>query len=187
MRNGKGDGPVADILELPYDECLVLLRAGVLGRIGLSRPTGPEVVPVNYVVVGDAVLVRTGPGSLLDRFADGAALVLEVDGVNYERHHGWSVVARGRGERLTTEQLTPTERRVPGPPAWVSRTEATWIRLRWTTLTGRRIGSGWSALCEMPVRRVWAESADGDEGQPGPALRPQCGSPTSSELFGAQP
>lgn len=145
---------MADLQELPYDLCAQLVRAGVLGRMVVNRPTGPEVVPVNYVVVDDAVLVRTAPGSLLDRFANGALMAFEVDHVNYQEWHGWSVVARGRGERLTADELTANERRAPGPPAWVSRKEQTWIRLRWVTLTGRRIGEGWSPLAELPVRRV---------------------------------
>jgi nitroimidazol reductase NimA-like FMN-containing flavoprotein (pyridoxamine 5'-phosphate oxidase superfamily) len=154
MTSGCEARRVADILELPYDDSEKLLRAGVLGRMVLNRPTGPEIVPVNYVAVGDAVLVRTSPGSLLDRFADGAALVFEVDHINYERWHGWSVVARGRGERVTRDQLTAEERRAPGPPAWVTRDEETWIRLRWVTLTGRRLGRAWNPLTEMPVRRA---------------------------------
>jgi uncharacterized protein len=153
-RTRRNDLRVSEILELPYDKCDQLLRAGVFGRMVLSRPTGPEIVPVNYVVVGDAVLVRTSPGSLLDRYADGAALAFEVDAVNYERWHGWSVVARGRGERVPSEELAPHGHRVHGPPRWVSRDEEAWIRLRWVTLTGRRIGSGWSPLGEMPVRRA---------------------------------
>lgn len=144
---------MSEIRELSYHKCEQLLRAGVFGRMALNRATGPEVVPVNYVTVGDAVLVRTSPGSLLDRYAGGAALVLEVDQVDYERWHGWSVVARGRGERITAEQLTDKERSVPGPPPWVSRDEVSWIRMRWVTLTGRRLGSGWSPLGEIPVRR----------------------------------
>lgn len=146
---------MSEILELPFEQCEKLLRAGVFGRMVLNRPTGPEIVPVNYSVVGDAVLVRTSPGSLLDRHAGGAALAFEVDHASYEQWHGWSVVARGRGERVTADQLTEEERRLPGPPAWVSRDEVSWIRLRWATLTGRRIGEGWSPLAELPVRRAW--------------------------------
>lgn len=145
---------MGEILELQYDDCERLLRAGVFGRIGIGRQTGPEILPVNYVVVGDAVLVRTSEGSLLDRAAHGAALVFEVDHVNYARWHGWSVVARGRGERVTVDELAEDERRAARPPAWVTRDDEVWIRLRWVTLTGRRIGAGWSPLDEMPVRRA---------------------------------
>ena len=145
---------MSEIVELTYDECETLLRAGVFGRFVLTRPTGPEIVPVNYVVVGNTVLVRTTPGSLLDRYAEGTAVVFEVDQANYEQWHGWSVVARGPAARVTREHLTHDERCVPGPPRWVTRNQESWIRLRWITLTGRRIGQGWSPLAEMPVRRV---------------------------------
>ncbi len=145
---------MAEVLEIPYEQCEQLLRAGVFGRVGVNRPTGPEIVPVNYVVVDAAVLLRTSPGSLLDRYAEGAPLVFEVDHANYGRWHGWSVVARGRGERVTTEQLTDEERSTPGPPAWVTRGDVSWIRLRWVTLTGRRLGAGWSPIAEIPVRRA---------------------------------
>ena len=146
---------VAEIVDLPPDKCEQLLRAGVFGRIAFCRETGPEIVPVNYAVIEDAILVRTSPGSLLDRYADVEDLVFEVDGTNYERWYGWSVIAHAVGERLTADELTEQERRMPGPPAWVTREEECWIRLRWTALSGRRLGHGWSPLAEMPVRRAW--------------------------------
>lgn len=142
------------ISELTYEECEALLRAGVFGRVALTTLTGPLIVPVNYVVVGGAILVRTSPGSLLDRYAGSFVVAFEVDNVNYERAHGWSVVATGRCERIASDQLTEEERRTPGPPTWVRRDADLWIRLRWVTLTGRRLGKGWSPIAEMPVRRV---------------------------------
>ena len=145
---------MATILELSPETCERLLRAGVFGRVVLTSPARPEIVPVNYVAVDGAVLIRTSPGSLLDRQADGADLLFEVDNVDYERWHGWSVVARGRGERVAPDRLTDEERRAPGPPRWVSRVEESWIRLRWDSLSGRRLGKGWNCLEELPVRRV---------------------------------
>jgi nitroimidazol reductase NimA-like FMN-containing flavoprotein (pyridoxamine 5'-phosphate oxidase superfamily) len=139
--------------ELTYEECETLLRAGVFGRIVLNRPTGPEIVPVNYTVAGDVVLARTAPGTLLDRHAHHAPLVFEVDHADYERWHGWSVVARGVGERVAGDELTPEERRAPKPPPWVKRDDEVWIRLPWATLTGRRIGRGWNPLAGLPVHR----------------------------------
>lgn len=147
------DGGVTAVHELTYETCDKLIRAGVFGRMVLSRSTGPEIVPVNYVVVGDTVLVRTSPGSLLDQYADGADLVFEVDHADYTRWHGWSVVARGRGERVAPDELTDEERTAPGPPAWITREEVSWIRLPWVTLTGRKVGNGWDPLSDLPVRR----------------------------------
>jgi hypothetical protein len=146
---------MSSILSLPTVECERLLRAGVFGRMVVTTPTGAEIVPVNYAVVADAVLVRTASGSLLDRHAHGAPLLFEVDQVDHERWHGWSVVARGRGERLGEHGLSKVELCSPGPPRWVSRDRETWIRLRWDELSGRRLGSGWDSLADLPVRRVW--------------------------------
>jgi nitroimidazol reductase NimA-like FMN-containing flavoprotein (pyridoxamine 5'-phosphate oxidase superfamily) len=154
---------MADLEELSYETCEQLLRAGVFGRIVLNRPTGPEIVPVNYTVAADTVLVRTAPGALLDRYAAGAPLVFEVDHVDYARWHGWSVVARGVGEQVQPDDLTVEEKRAPKPPPWVTRDDESWIRLRWVTLTGRRLGRGWSPLAELPVSRVPVRSGGPSE------------------------
>lgn len=147
---------VSAVADLDQEECLTLLRAGVFGRLVLDVGADRiEVLPVNYATVDGSVLVRTAPGSLIDRCADGARVLLEVDHVNHERHHGWSVVARGIGERVTPEELTEAERHAPGPPRWARIQDATWFRLRWDEITGRRIGTGWSCTDELPVRRVW--------------------------------
>ncbi len=143
---------MTSLVSLPVHECERLLRAAVFGRLGFSTPDGMEVIPVNYSVMGDAALVRTRPGSLLDRHADGTALLLEVDQVDHERWHGWSVVARGHGERIDEGQLTIAERCSPGPPSWVAGREV-WIRLRWYEISGRKIGAG--ELVPMTVRRAW--------------------------------
>lgn len=147
---------MATILELDHHECAELLQAGVFGRLVLvDGPRGAEVLPVNYVAVEQAVLVRISAGSLLDRYGAGSPVLFEVDQVDYERGHGWSVVARGRGEVVTGEELSDEERRVPGPPRWARREDGRWLRVRWDELSGRRIGGGWDCLAEMPVRRAW--------------------------------
>ena len=56
---------VQDAIDLTHAQCERLLRAGTTGRIALSTPDGPHIVPVNYSVVGDAIVVRTTPYSLL--------------------------------------------------------------------------------------------------------------------------
>jgi hypothetical protein len=143
---------MASVESLPEHECERLLRAGVLGRLVLPTPGRTEVFPVNYAVMGDALLIRTTPGSLLDRYADGVSLLLEVDAVDHEYWSGWSVVARGRGERLDEDHLTLGERGSPGPPRWAPGRDV-WIRLPWSELTGRRIGAG--PMATPPVRRAW--------------------------------
>jgi hypothetical protein len=143
---------MTSLIPLPAHECERLLRAAVFGRVVLSTPDRMEVIPVNYSVMGDAVLVRTMRGSLLDRHADGATLLIEVDEIDHERWHGWSVVARGDAERIEEGQLTTGERGSPGPPPWVAGRDV-WIRLRWDEISGRKLGAG--ELVPMTVRRTW--------------------------------
>ncbi|WGX95092.1 pyridoxamine 5'-phosphate oxidase family protein [Nocardioides sp. L-11A] len=140
--------------ELDVAVCERLLRRGVFGRIVLVANGRPEIIPVNYTTHDDAAWIRTSPGSLLDRYADGKPLLLEVDHVDHERSHGWSVIARGRGERVPELERTDAERRIPGPPRWVRREDELWIQLRWEELTGRRTGPGWDLTAGLPVDRI---------------------------------
>ena len=128
------------------------MRTAVFGRVVLPTPDRMEVMPVNYSVMGNAVVIRTAPGSLLDRHAGGAALLIEVDQIDHERWHGWSVVARGTAERIEEGELTIGERSSPGPPPWVAGRDV-WIRLRWDEISGRKLGAG--ELVPMAVRRAW--------------------------------
>ena len=57
--------------ELDRAECERLLRRGTFGRVVLVTHHGPDVVPVNYTVVGDAVVVRTAPDGTLARHGHG--------------------------------------------------------------------------------------------------------------------
>jgi hypothetical protein len=63
--------------EIPPDECRELLDAGLVGRVAVSTPMGPHIVPVNYAVVDDCIVLRTSPYSVLGSHARGAILALE--------------------------------------------------------------------------------------------------------------
>jgi hypothetical protein len=142
-----------ELLELPPDKCEELLRASIIGRVGFSTSEGPQIVPVNYTTVGNAVLFRTTPYSQLGAHADGSPLAFEIDHIDYEDHKGWSVVAHGVGERVKDtsglEDMTPFW----NPKPWAAGARVLYIRLPWKTLTGRRIGGGWTRENELPVRR----------------------------------
>ena len=57
--------------DLSPDECRELLCAGLVGRIAMCTPVGPHIVPVNYGVVDDSVVLRTSPYSVLGTHARG--------------------------------------------------------------------------------------------------------------------
>jgi nitroimidazol reductase NimA-like FMN-containing flavoprotein (pyridoxamine 5'-phosphate oxidase superfamily) len=140
--------------EIPAEECRELLGAGLVGRVAVSTPMGPHIVPVNYAVVDDSVILRTSPYSVLGSHARGAILALEIDQFDYTRQRGWSVVARGRADAVTSAEELNHIRHVWEPNAWAAGQRNLYLRVRWSELTGRRLGAGWDPAGDLQVRRV---------------------------------
>ena len=138
--------------ELDRAECERLLRRGTFGRVVVCAAGRPEIVPVNYAVDGDAVVIRTTSHGLLARSGHGRPLAFEIDLVDHERWHGWSVVARGTGE-VVDEPGEGVPGRLP-PRPWAEGDRRTELRLRWTELSGRKVGSGWDTEAAMYARQV---------------------------------
>lgn len=139
--------------DLSTTECEELLRAGLVGRVAACTPNGPHIIPVNYSVVDDAIVLRTTPYSLLGSQASGTVLALEVDQFDYEYHRGWSVVARGRAKAVVDAAELEHIRETWNPAAWAAGGRTLYLRLRWTELTGRRLGQGWDPMSSLPVHR----------------------------------
>lgn len=140
-------------VEMPYEKCLELLSGGVVGRVALCLHDGPQIFPVNYAVVDDTVVFRTAPYTVLGTHAGSSRLAFEVDHLDYERQRAWSVVANGPAELIEDEDELAEIREIREPRPWAGGTRTLYVRLRWQTLTGRRLGTGWSSRDEMPVRR----------------------------------
>jgi nitroimidazol reductase NimA-like FMN-containing flavoprotein (pyridoxamine 5'-phosphate oxidase superfamily) len=135
--------------ELGFEECAELLGGGVVGRVALSTPGGPHIVPVNYSVVDRAIIVATTPYSVLGTYGRGSMVAFEIDHFDYETHGGWSVVARGRAELVEPDQLQRIrERWAPRP--WADGSRTLFLRIPWRELSGRRLG----AQVAAPVRRT---------------------------------
>ena len=142
---------MAESRELGARECLTLLRSGVAGRIAMSTPTGPHIVPVNYSVVEDAIVVRTSPYSLLGTYGRETMLAFEIDGLDPAKERGWSVQARGRAETVTDRDDLAAIRTAAEPQPWAGGRRSLYLRLRWTELTGRKLGSDWDPVRDQPV------------------------------------
>ena len=90
---------------LPEDECRRLLAEGYTGRLGYVVRGEPRIVPVNYLVVGSAIVFRSGDDEKLDVIRDGGVVALQVDGLDETYHQGWSVLAVGRAAVLRGREL----------------------------------------------------------------------------------
>ena len=132
-----------------------MLRAGVAGRVAISTPDGPHIVPVNYSVVDDAIIVRTSPYSLLGTYGRDTTLAFEIDQFDHPNQRGWSVVARGRAEAsCTTATSSSTSARSGSPSPGRAAPARCSCGSVWTELTGRQLGAGWDPMRELAVRRT---------------------------------
>jgi hypothetical protein len=73
----------------------------------------PSIIPVNYLLDDDKVVIRTDAGSKLAAALRGAPVALEVDGADENHQVGWSVVVRGRVEEVTDEDKLAELRKTP--------------------------------------------------------------------------
>jgi hypothetical protein len=90
-------------------------------------------------------VVRTDPTGLLARHGVNRRVAFEADAVDEEYGTGWSVVARGRG---SVDLHPPVHTSVPlgsVPRPWADGRRSCEFQLRWTELTGRRLGHGVSS------------------------------------------
>ena len=123
--------------ELSAPECEGLLRAGVIGRVAMATPEGPLIIPVNYVVFEDTVVIRTSAYSLLGTHARNTMVAFEVDDLDPDRQTGWSVVARGRAWAETDPIELARIRAECSPRSWASGRRNVYLRIRWDRLSGR--------------------------------------------------
>lgn len=126
-----------DVLILDHRECLDLLRAERIGRIGIVVDDQPIVLPVNYRLVETSALtwiaIRTRPGNVIDH--PGTAVAFEIDGVDRPRRRGWSVLVRGALQRVDADAAGFRERFDPHP--WITSERDSWLVIDPFVISGR--------------------------------------------------
>ncbi len=128
-----------ELSEIPEDECLALLAGQRVGRLIVVHDGVPQAYPVNYVLDGRTVAVRTDPGVLLD-WATLGQVAFEVDQVDEEAHQGWSVVVHGVGRDVTDGVDAWSERvRARTLEPWAGGERHHWVALATPRVTGRLI------------------------------------------------
>jgi nitroimidazol reductase NimA-like FMN-containing flavoprotein (pyridoxamine 5'-phosphate oxidase superfamily) len=117
---------------------LRLLGSVSVGRLGFFADGETIILPVNYVVDGQNPVFRTARGSKLSA-AEGQNLVcFEADHYDEHARAGWSVVVTGRAEVVYEESEVQRLNRHDLHP-WVTAVgHPFWIRIRATSVTGRR-------------------------------------------------
>ena len=119
-------------------ECRRLIAPGGVGRIAFGTISGPVLVPVNFAVLTDTIVIRTAEGTVIDGHAD-EQVALEIDHIDEALCQGWSVLVRGPAHRVAhpAELRRLQEDTVVWP--WAGGESEVYVRIIPREITGRRI------------------------------------------------
>ncbi|MCU1574671.1 MAG: flavin-nucleotide-binding protein [Micrococcaceae bacterium] len=121
---------------LPHDACWELLNTTTVGRLAVIVDGHPDVFPLNYLVDAQTVLFRSAPGTKLYGAIGSFPVALEADGYDAGPGQAWSVVVRGRAEKVkhVGAELIAALRLVP----WQEGEKDSYVRIHPLSVSGRR-------------------------------------------------
>ncbi|MCH7788893.1 MAG: pyridoxamine 5'-phosphate oxidase family protein [Acidobacteria bacterium] len=135
------------VVSIDQNDCWDLLSSHRVGRVAVTIRGHPMIFPVNYVVddsmADRSIVFRTADGNKLDGLLHGPSTVFEIDEFDGENRRGWSVVAAGTSNVMTSGSA---QRGALDAKTW--RELDTWafdemsfaVRLTPTSVSGRRVG-----------------------------------------------
>jgi uncharacterized protein len=126
-----------EVLDRP--ECLRLLASGTVGRLGVSDHDGPLVLPVNYVLAGQEVVIGTAVDAGISAAMEDGVVAFEVDDVDPAYEWGWSVLVRGRARHLEDAAEVARAERLP-LRSWGPGDRRRFTAISLAEVTGRRLG-----------------------------------------------
>ena len=139
----KTDPAPGGMTELSRDECFSFLRSQSVGRLAVtSEGKPPLVVPVNFVVVGEAILFRSDPGLKL-RLVRKEPMSFQADLIDPVHHSGYSVLAQGVGHEASHWETDHVHLE-----PWAAGPKKQWVRMVVDSISGRRLAPpdvGWPA------------------------------------------
>ena len=79
-----------NIQEMPYHDCISLLRKQWLARLACANANIPYIVPIQYACAGDRLYVFTLPGKKLDIMRENPNVCVQID--QLKSKHSWKSV-----------------------------------------------------------------------------------------------
>ena len=122
---------------LDAEECLRLLGTKTLGRIGVSIDALPAVLPVNYVLDGDQVIIRTSRGTKLSAATRHNIVAFEVDDIDPPTGIGWSVMVRGLAREISDPPRLESARQA-ALANWLDPDRSRHVAVSTDLISGRR-------------------------------------------------
>ena len=124
--------------ELTTEECRARLSTHGVGRLAVSTPEGPVIVPVNYSVIDGAVVFRTAPHTT-PAAAAGTQVAFEVDRIDDALSQGWSVLVRGPAREVTDPDAIRRLEELAYSAPWAGGERNLWVCIDPVGITGREI------------------------------------------------
>jgi nitroimidazol reductase NimA-like FMN-containing flavoprotein (pyridoxamine 5'-phosphate oxidase superfamily) len=127
------------IEELGRDECLALMSTQRLGRLGVVVDAVPLVLPMQFALGGETVVLQTNQGAK-SLHVPLTSVSFEVDHVDWEQGLGWSVLVQGLGEDISTAIDERSEAlRSLAVHSWAPPPADRWLMIIPRAITGRRV------------------------------------------------
>ncbi len=124
---------------MTLEESERMLSVRSIGRIAIVIAGEPLILPVLFLYAQGTIVFRTAPGEKLDAVWQNAVAAFEIDGWDALTRTGWSVLVRGRTETVYQREQVAALKEL-GLESWVPSPPTTWVRIRPSVITGRRIG-----------------------------------------------
>ncbi|NKZ07239.1 pyridoxamine 5'-phosphate oxidase family protein [Actinomadura latina] len=119
--------------------CLTLVQGVAVGRIAWAEEDDTvTILPVNFVLDGEALVFATAPGAKLDAIRGGRPLTFEADDLEPALRTAWSVLISGHAEIVTDPEEMERLRNLPLTP-WIRSPKHLFVRLAPRHISGRRI------------------------------------------------
>lgn len=139
--SGRSDQvPIVERQLLPLERatCLELLATQPVGRLVFTHRALPEVLPVNYQLDGEQILIRLAIGSTAAKVIRGSVVAFEVDHIDIGSRIGWSVTVVGHAHEVND---APALARVEalGLESWTGDPRDHFVAIVTEKVTGRRL------------------------------------------------
>jgi len=129
---------VALLESLDRDECLTLLATVPVGRVAITDQAMPAILPVNFLVDGSDVIIRSVRGSKLAAATREAVVAFEADTFDPDERTGWSVLVVGVASHVTARAEIDRLSRL-GLQPYLDGAASHYIRIPAAHISGRRL------------------------------------------------
>ena len=125
---------------LPADECWRLLDTTTVGRLGFTADDGVVILPVNFLIFEQRVILRTEPQTSIAALAEGRdEVAFEVDHHDDLNQSGWSVLLQGSTAELDADEAARAVASTHRLGPWAPGDRSLVIALTPRNISGRRV------------------------------------------------